>query len=319
MAFYYSSFVSNIKLSQTSRQETYAPHFALFFVQILFGTWPIVGKFVLRTLPSTGLASLRVIGAALMLLALRQFRVSVKIEDKRDYAKLLLFSLLGIVFNQLLFLKGLSLTTVVNASILSASIPVFALLVGVIIGSDHLTVAKVIGIILAAMGVVYLVDPLRADFSSGYAFGNLLLVLNTFCYGCYIAISKNVISRYGTLTSVFWIFLFAAVIMLPIGFFSLDSKMLIDLTTPIWFALIYIIIFPTVCAYFLNAWALTRVDPSVVAVYIYLQPLIAVLLAYYFLGEKWNSRALVSTLLIFSGLFFVTRRKRKIEIHTTMP
>jgi drug/metabolite transporter (DMT)-like permease len=311
--------VSENKVSFLNNQETIAPHLALLCVQFLFGTWPIVGKFVLRFLPSTGLATLRVCGAALVLLSLRQLRGSAQIEDKKDYLKLLVFCLLGVVFNQLLFLKGLSLTTVINATILSATIPVFALIVGIVIGNDHLSFMKVVGIILAAFGVVYLVDPMRADFSGGYALGNLLLVMNTFCYGCYISISKNVIRKYGTLTSISWIFFFAAILTLPIGFYSLDATTLSTTTPTIWVAILYIIIFPTVGAYFLNAWALARVAPSIVAVYIYLQPLIAFVLAPYFLGEKWNSRAWVAMTLIFSGLFFVTRQKKQIELETTIP
>lgn len=269
---------------------------------------------------STALASMRVIGAALLFLILRQIRGAVHIKDKKDYAKLFLFSLLGIVLNQLLFLKGLSLTTAVNASILSATIPVFALIIGVIIGNDNLSLIKILGIILAACGVIYLVNPMNADFGGNYAIGNLLLVLNTLCYGSYIAISKDVIKRYGTLTSIFWIFLFGAIIMLPIGVFYSDTIDLSQATPKLWLAVVHIIIFPTVLAYFLNAWALARVPPSIVAVYIYLQPLIGVMLAPLFLpNEPWNPRAWIAMILIFSGLFFVTRQNRRMEIHTTMP
>lgn len=311
--------VSNIEVSRLKKHEHLAPHLALLCVQFLFGTWPIFGKFILRVLPSTGIAALRICGAALLLILLRQFRTSVHIEDKRDYAKLFLFSLLGIVFNQLLFMKGLQLTTVVNASIISATIPIFALIVGLFMGNDSLSLLKVVGIILAVLGVIYLLDPAKADFSGGYALGNILLLLNTFCFGSYIAISKNVISRVGTFTSMFWIFIFGGLVTLPLAFYSLDANSITQTPLNIWLALLYVIIFPTICSYFLNAWALARVAPSVVAVYIYLQPLIAFALAPFFLGEKWNSRAWVAMILIFSGLFFVTRQKKQIDIHTTMP
>lgn len=274
----------------------------------------------MRSMSGMTLASFRVCGAALLFIILRQLRGSVHIRDKRDYFKLLFFSILGIVLNQVLFLTGLSLTTVINASILSATIPIFALIVGVIIGNDNLSAIKIFGIILAACGVVYLMNPMNADFGGDYALGNLLLVLNTLCYGSYIAISKNVIKRYGTLTSIFWIFLFGAIIMFPIGLIFGNTIDIANLTPRLWLAVIYIIVFPTVLAYFLNAWALARVAPSVVAVYIYLQPLIAVTLAPILLpNEHWNPRAWVAMILIFSGLFFVTRQKKRMEIHTTMP
>lgn len=312
--------MTNEPVSPINRHERFAPHIALLCVQLFFGSWPIVGKFALKSMSGMTLASFRVCGAALLFIMLRHFRGSVHIKDKRDYVKLLFFSILGIVLNQVLFLTGLSLTTVINASILSATIPIFALIVGVIIGNDSLSLIKILGIILAACGVVYLMNPMNADFGGDYALGNLLLVLNTLCYGSYIAISKNVIKRYGTLTSIFWIFLFGAIIMLPIGFFFADTIDVSNLTPKLWLAIIYIIVFPTVLAYFLNAWALARVAPSVVAVYIYLQPLIAVVLAPILLpNEHWNPRAWVAMILIFSGLFFVTRQKKRMEIHTTMP
>jgi drug/metabolite transporter (DMT)-like permease len=108
--------------------------------------------------------------------------------------------------------------------------------------------------------------------------------------------------------------------MLPLGIFYSDTIALSATSSKLWLAIIYIIVFPTVLTYFLNAWALSRVAPSVVAVYIYLQPLIAVILAPVLLpDESWNPRAWFAMLLIFTGLFLVTRQKKRMEIHTTMP
>jgi drug/metabolite transporter (DMT)-like permease len=77
--------------------------------------------------------------------------------------------------------------------------------------------------------------------------------------------------------------------------------------------------FPTIMAYFWNAWALSRVEPSVVAVYIYLQPLMGFLAAIFFLGEHFSMRLLISALLVFAGVFLVTRKRRLqvMESHIT--
>ena len=77
-----------------------------------------------------------------------------------------------------------------------------------------------------------------------------------------------------------------------------------------WLIIALIILLPTVGAYYLNAWALTKVAPSTVAIYIYLQPLIAFGFAPLLLGEKWNSRTIIAALLIFSGVAVVTKRGR---------
>lgn len=319
----YSAKVSTIDLTETqpetSGRENYAPHLALLCVQLLFGTWPIVGKFILRVIPSSGLATLRVVGAAMAFLLLRRLRGAVRVKSRKDYAWLLFFSLLAVVFNQLFFLKGLSLTTVINATILSATMPIFALIVGVLIGKDNLSVLKLVGVLFALSGVIYLVNPARADFGGSHLSGDLLLILNSFCYGSYLAVSKDLIKRYGTITVVSWLFIFGAILITPFGLSSLSATTLAQTTPKIWLAIFYVIIFPTVINYILNAWALARVAPSVVAVYIYLQPLIGFCLAPYFLGEKWNSRAWVAMALIFTGVFFVTRRKKVADMHTTLP
>ncbi|HEX8651456.1 MAG TPA: DMT family transporter [Pyrinomonadaceae bacterium] len=291
-------------------REAVAPHLALVGVQILFGTWPIVGKIALRALPSTTLVALRVCGAAIAFLILQRITTGMQKIRKEDYARLALYSLLGVVLNQLLFVKGLSLTTVINATLLGTTIPVFTLLVSILLGFDRVSWRKALGILLAASGVVYLVDPLRADFSGSTTLGNLLIVANSISYGAYIAISKDILKRYGALTVITWIFIFGTVATLPVGILTLSETALATAGVGVWLAVIYIIIFPTVGAYYLNAWALQRVAPSTVAAYIYLQPLIAFAFAPLILGERWNSRTWLASALIFAGVAAVTWRER---------
>ena len=292
----------------------FAPHAALVAVQIIFGTWPIIGKFALRALPSTGLVALRVGGAAVAFALLGRLIKQVPITRRSDYARLALYSLLGVVLNQFLFVKGLELSTVINATILGAAIPAFALAVSVLFGYERLSRRKIIGIILAAIGVVYLVDPLRADFSAGTTLGNLLLVFNALAYGAYIAISKDMVERYGALTVIAWIFAFASLAALPIGGYHLAQIDLAQISREVWWSVAYIILIPTVAAYYLNALALARVQPSTVAAYIYLQPLIAFALAPLMLGEELSSRAFIATLLIFAGVAVSTWRRASREV-----
>lgn len=299
-----------MKATTSLRRGGAAPHLALIGVQLLFGTWPIVGKIALRSLPTTGLVALRVGGAAIAFLILQTAKGRVRITRRSDYARLALFSLLGVVFNQLLFVKGLSLSTVINATLLGTTIPVFALLVSIALGFDRPTFKRLLGIIVAACGVIYLVDPLRADFSGSKTVGNLLIVANSLSYGAYIAISKDLLKRYGALTVITWIFIFGSVLTIPLGAYSLSAETIQNTSTGVWLAVLYIILFPTVGAYYLNAWALQRVEPSTVAVYIYLQPLIAFAIVPLVLNETWNSRTLVASLLIFAGVAIVTVRGR---------
>jgi drug/metabolite transporter (DMT)-like permease len=219
-------------------------------------------------------------------------------------------SLLGVVWNQLLYVKGLSLTTAINAVLLSTTIPVCTLVISLFLGIDKLSLRRFIGIALAAAGVIYLVNPSRADFTGRTMTGNLLIVANSLSYGAYIALSKDLFQRYGALNVITWIFLIASVIVVPIGFVDLRHLEISSVAPIVWGAVIYTILIPTVAAYYLNAWALARVSPSTVAAYIYLQPLIAFGLAPVVLGERWNSRTLIAGALIFTGVAVVTKRAR---------
>ncbi|MDT5122332.1 MAG: hypothetical protein QOC96_1814 [Acidobacteriota bacterium] len=298
-----------MKRIATLQRGNVAPHLALIAVQLMFGTWPIVGKIALTALPSTVLVAIRIAGAALAFIILqRTFGRAQKIR-RSDYARLALYALLGVVLNQFLFVKGLSLTTAINATLLGTTIPVFALLVSITLGYDRLSLRKTLGITLAAAGVVYLLYPER-NFTSETALGNLFIVLNSLSYGAYIAISKDMLRRYGALTVITWIFIFGCLATLPIGGYELVNVPLQHIGAGVWLAVLYIILVPTIGAYYLNAWALARVEPSTVAVYVYLQPLIAFALAPLILGEKWNSRTGFASLLILSGVAVVTWRTR---------
>jgi drug/metabolite transporter (DMT)-like permease len=287
-----------------------APHFALIAVQVMFGTWPLVGKVALRAISSSGLVGLRIAGAAIVFVALRGKLRELPRLPGRDLAMLTLCSMLGVVVNQLLFVKGLSLTTVINATLLGTTIPVFTLIVSILFGYDRISLRRVSGILLAMIGVVYLVDPWRAHFSPQTTSGNLLIVINSFCYGAYIAISKDLFKRYGALNVITWMFAIGCLVSAPIGGYALSHDNLSAAGIWIWVAVLYIILIPTVAAYYLNAWALTRVTPTTVATYIYLQPLIAFGLAPLLLGERLSPRTLIACLLIFVGVGVVIRRAR---------
>jgi drug/metabolite transporter (DMT)-like permease len=289
-----------------------APHAALITVQVVFGTWPIFGKIVLRALPSTGLVAFRVAGAAAAFLLLSKLSGRLVVPARRDLARFALYSLLGVVINQLLFTKGLELSTATNAALLGTSIPVFTLLVSALLGYERFSGRAALGTAVAAAGVVYLIDPFAAELTGDKTLGNLLLVANTVAFAAYLALTQDAFRRYGALNAMTWVFLFACVAVVPVGAFNLAQTPPGSADSSVWLALLWIIIGPTVGAYYLNAWALERVAPSTVAVYIYLQPLIAYAVAPLVLGasEGWNARTLPATLLIFAGVAVVTWRSR---------
>src|SRR5207237_8891061 len=102
-----------------------------------------------------------------------------------DYAQIALYSLLGVVLNQFLYTKGLALSTAINATLLSTTIPIATVLVSMLLGYERPAPRVLVGIAVAAGGVVYLVNPAQADFSREHVLGNFLLVSNTLAYCAY--------------------------------------------------------------------------------------------------------------------------------------
>jgi drug/metabolite transporter (DMT)-like permease len=293
---------------QTDSKSKYAPHIALVAVQLMFGTFPVVGKIALASFPSFGLVAFRVGGAALAFFALQRFSGNIRLKERKDYFLMAGYAVLGVILNQLLSVTGLSLTTASNSALLAVMMPVFVAIISRIFGYDRLSKSKILGILIAASGVIYLINPLEASFSADHVRGDLMIVANGFCYAAYLAISRDTIARNGALRSLVWLFLFGSIVCVPVGAWSMLNFDFSLVPNSAWLALGFIIAFPTIGAYYLNAWALARVEPSVVAVYIYLQPLIGFLLAVIFLGEKVNPKVIVAGLLIFAGVFLVTKK-----------
>lgn len=302
-------------MSSKFLSRSYTPHLALFLVQLMFGMAPVLGKFALQTFSPYSIVGFRVGGAAVAFYFLQRFGGTLALERTKDYFQFAIFALVGIVLNQLLFFKGLSLTTAVNTSLIAVTIPVFTIFIGYLLGKDTLTWLKTLGLVVAGTGVVILVDPTKASFSSDTTLGDICIILNSLAWAFYIVVSKDLLLRYGVLKAMAWLFIFASIINVPFGFYFLPENVTEVGIIP-WLFVLGLVLFPTIIAYYSNAWALARVEPSIVSVYVYLQPLIGFIFAVIFLGEKLSLRVIIAALLVFSGVFLVTR-KRNIAIHVT--
>lgn len=286
---------------------TLSPYAALFLVQAFFGLLPVIGKVVLAVIPSVALVGFRVGITAVVLFIFQRTRGRLRLSRRDDYRRLAVLSLFGVTFNQLLFVGGLSLTKASNTSLLAVTIPIFTLAVGAMIGSERLRAGKVLGIALAAIGVLFLIDPRNASFSSQTTLGDLMIILNSFSYGVYVATSKAVVTRNGALRSITWIFIFASVACIPLGMISLTSVDISSIDARIWLLIGYIGVFATAVPYLLNAWALARVSPSTVAVFVYMQPIIGFIMAVIFLDERIDLKFAVAALLVFGGVYLTTK------------
>ena len=287
-------------------------HVVLIVVQVLMASLAITGRIVLPVLPPGFLVLVRVGGAAVVLLVAHRLSGAQHVTLRDDLVQFLLLGLLGVTANQTLFLYGLRHTTAVNATILVTTIPVFTVLESVLTGREAASALKFGGIGLAAAGAIYLIGPDRISLAPDLALGNALILMGMVCYSLYLVLSKRMLQRYRPITVSLYVMTFGALGVLPIGLHAATTLDLAGVSSKIWWLTGYIILFPTILAYFLNIWALKRVSSNLVAVYIYLQPLFAALAAPLLLPtERLTLRAGLAGLVIFAGLALVIAGERQ--------
>ncbi len=297
-----------MKNSGKISDKSYAPLFALLCVQLCFGSLPTVGKIVLQKIPALSLVGFRVGIAALIMILIQTFKRDFWLTDKKDYVKLAVLSLFGVSLNQLFFIGGLSLTKASNSALLAVTIPIFALIISVILKTEQLRTIKIIGILIALSGVLLLIDPRKASFSSETTLGDFMIILNSLFYGIYVVTSKETILRNGAIKSTAWIFFFGSLICVPLGIYSFSGVNQSELDAKFWAMILHIGIICTTLPYLLISWSLARVNPSTVAVFVYLQPLIGFSLAVAFLGEQFTEYTVFAAIFIFIGVRFATKK-----------
>jgi drug/metabolite transporter (DMT)-like permease len=289
----------------------YASHAALIVVQVAFAVGAVEGKLAMRSpaaaIPGEGvdpfaLAMSRMFGAALFFQLFTRLTGRLRPLPAREHLRIAGLSVLGIALNQTLFLVGLRLTTAFAAVLLGMSIPVFTAALAVAMRLERGSPRTALGLALAFVGVLWLTGVGSLDW------GALAIAANCLSYSLYLVLSKNVVVRLGALTVVTWLFTWGALMFAPLG----AGPLLAGATSwspRAWTLVAVIVVVPTIVAYSANAWALGRTNPTLVSVYIYLQPLIAAALQWVQLGEPIAPRALVSAGFIVAGVSLVATRR----------
>ncbi|MGZ3654649.1 MAG: EamA family transporter [Bdellovibrionota bacterium] len=300
-----------------NRQRT-APHFtpphilvvaALVCVQVLFGINYLCAKVIVGAVPPLVWASLKMIVVVPVMFAFAFFSKRPHPRMDRNFlGGVVAFSLFGIVFNQLSFLFGLRLTTPTNAAILNTLIPIFTILVVTLRGQEPLTLLKGLGFILALTGVLLLQKVESLQISDSTFRGDILVILNCLSYAIFLSISKPFFSRVDPVWATAWLFLSGGVCLTVLALPSYQDFVFPVLTYSLGFSMAFAILGATLASYFLNFWALSHTRSSHVALFIYLQPVVAMLIAWFLQGQAITARTLASSALIFLGLLLGLRR-----------
>jgi drug/metabolite transporter (DMT)-like permease len=298
-----------------TRRDLVRVHASLLAVQVLFGLWPVAGAAVLDRISPGALVGYRLLlGAPLLALAARLF--SEKLPSLPDLGRLAVLGAFGIAINQVLFVEGLARAGPVNASLSILLLPATTLVIAAILGHERAAPRRWVGVALAFVGAGLLVHVERFDFGNRAAVGNLMLIGNVGAYATFIVLARPVFERLGALRGIAWVFVLGGMEALP---FTLGDVFRTPWgSLPLWAfgSLAFILFGATLATYVLNAYALRRVESSVVAVYVYVQPIIASVASWFFLEIAPTRRTLVAGAIIVVGValsadlprLFVSRR-----------
>ena len=274
---------------------------ALLAAQFFLGVFPVIGKIALATIPPLPFALFRVGGASALLAVWASLRPAEPVLAA-DRPRFWLLSFLGVSVNQIFFITGLSLSTAINAAILMTTIPVLTLVFAIMAGRESAGPRKIVGCSVALAGALVLVGAGRFDWRSDLFLGDVLLMTNAACYSLYLVLSRDLLQKYSAATFIRVTFLMGTAPVLVFAAVPVARMNFARVTPVAWLCLAAVIVFASVLAYVLNAWALARTHASRVAVFVTLQPVVATAFAILWLGEMPTIKTGVSAALIFAGL-----------------
>lgn len=294
-----------------NKKHLLGAHLALFIVNLIYGLNYVIAKDVMpRYIEPNGFILLRVIGANVLFWVLHAFYKSSRIQ-RIDRWRFIAGGLFGVAANQILFFKGLNLTTPINASIIMVATPVLVLLIGGLAATERISAIKAMGILLGASGAVILIinRTLPSSFAPNPSMGNLFVLLNAASYAVYMVIAKPLMKKYQPLFVIKWVFLFGMPFVLPLGWQEFSAIQWQTFPPDVVWKTIYIVVGVTFITYLFNIYALKHLHASVVSIYIYVQPVVAALHAVIQGKDQLTLIMIGCSILIFSGVFLVSRNK----------
>jgi drug/metabolite transporter (DMT)-like permease len=288
-------------------------HAALFIVNLIYALNYSIAKDVMPDyIEPSGFILLRVIGGSLLFFFTYLFFVKERVK-KQDVFRLMLCGLFGVAINQLFFFEGLNLTTPINAAIIMTISPVLVIIISAIIIKEKITIRKIIGIFLGIIGAcVLILNSGDISFENNFFVGNILVLINATSYAVYLVLVKTLMKRYNPITVMFYVFVFGLIFVLPFGIDEIQKIELVTFTREIYLKICFVVICTTFIAYMFNAFALKSLNPSVVSVYIYLQPLLASLIAIALKSDSLSLVKILSAIFIFSAVFLVSIPSKKV-------
>ena len=284
-------------------------HLACFIAYAIFGINIIVCKDLTssRLISPLALFCLRSLGAGSLFWFISCFLPKEKVE-KKDYGKIMMASLLGFFLTQMTFLIAIPDITPMDCSIVSSLSPIYTMFIAAFALKEPITLRKVGGVAISFLGVLYLI--LNTVTGQGSTVqtswvGILLMIANSLCFSLYLGLFKPVITKYSVITFMKWIFLFSAAFSLPLAARELITFDYSLLSGTYLSELAFLIVCSTFITYFLIPLGQKRIRPTLVSMYSYVQPIIAIIISIWVGMDTLSWQKVLAAAMVFGGVVLV--------------
>lgn len=259
-----------------------------------------------------GLNVARVAVSVILFWSLYMMNPSTAGINRKYLGRFIICAATGVAINQMLFVKGLSLTTSIHAALLMLASPIFITLIAAWLLREKLEKYKVAGMLVGISGAAYLIS-IREDAgnASNPLLGDILVVINAISYAFYMVLVRPLMKQYTPVHVIRWVFTIGLFMILPIGWNEVAEVDWAALPTNVWASLAFVIIAGTFFAYLFTIYSITHNGASVTGNYIYTQPFFASGIAMIFLGETFTWPKAIAGLLILGGVLLVNQNKQK--------
>lgn len=295
------------------QRQSILGHLAGFIAYAIFGFNIIVCKDLTSDglIPPLGIFTLRSLGAGALFWLISLFMPHEKV-DRKDFPKIFIASMLGFFTCQITFLVGLPYITPMDCSIMTALAPIYTMIVAAIALKEPITFKKAGGVAISLAGVIYLILS-RSAIAGGAAqttpFGIVMIVFNILSFSMYLGIFKPLIAKYSVVTFMKWIFLFSFCVAAPFSAKGLTEVDWAGIPSIQYAELAYLIICATFITYFLIPVAQKRIRPTIISMYSYVQPIIAISISIAIGMDVLTWQKVLAAAMVFSGVIVVSYSK----------
>lgn len=299
-----------------NKKQPLIAHLCMLCAGTCWGLMAPIGKdAMLNGIDGIDLVSFRVLGGALLFWLTSLFTKKEHVPVK-DILLLGCAGLFALVFNQCSYTIGLNLTSPSNSSIMTTSMPIFAMVLSFFILREPLSAMKAGGVAMGCGGAVILIvsSASAANARVGDLRGDVLCMMAQLSFALYLALFSKLVRRYSVITVNKWMFLWASLYILPIASPHLMANDWSAVALTTWAEAGFVVFFGTFVSYLLMMAGQQVLRPTVVSVYNYVQPIVSVTVSVLTGLAVFTLSQALAVILVFSGVWLVTKSKSRRDV-----